>query len=63
MYSGQADVWRARHSGSIPRRGKILYFTTFIVTVAHGKPHIEGVSWTLIPWVRWPGRGADHLYL
>jgi hypothetical protein len=61
MYSGQADGWTARQSGSIPRRGKILYFTEFMLAVGPGKPPIEGVSGTLIRGVKWLGRGADHI--
>ena len=48
-------------SGSITRRGKILYFTAFLLAVGPGKPPIEEVSGSPIPGVKWPGRGADHI--
>jgi hypothetical protein len=57
MYNGQVEGWTARHSGSIPRRRKILYFTAFILAVGPGKPPIEGVSGTLIPGES--GRGVE----
>ena len=59
MYSDQAEGWTARHSGSIPRRWKILYFTAFILALGPGKPPIEGVQGTLIPGYR--DRGVEPI--
>jgi hypothetical protein len=43
-YSGQADGWTARHSGSILCRRNILYFTAYIRAQRSSNPPIEVVS-------------------
>jgi hypothetical protein len=61
IYEAAYSDWLRAGRSSSPDRGIIFLLSTSSRPVlGHTPPHVQWVTGALSPWVKWPGREADH---